>query len=242
MGICSYCGKDKFLTREHIIPSFICEYQKENSKKNTGWINKANKLVGAEAKIKDVCENCNNVILCELDKHAKYVLENAGAFSQNNLCSKATLNYSYDKFLRWIFKVLYNPARASNHNEHSFHCYKDLMLGTDNNDNLLVLCGGIFKFTGTGTPFIFRIAWPPELDNIFDVRLIVIGSFAFHLLIFKPDTSKDIKEAQIQEYLEMFKGLKEISKDSKECELTQLEQTFFESFELQLLRQAGSLH
>lgn len=242
MGICAYCDEDKSLTREHIVPSFICEYQNKISNKNIGWNDKANKLIGGEQAIKDVCGNCNNVILGNLDKHAKYIFEKSGAFSQNNLASKVTLNYCYNKFLRWILKVSYNSARASNNNESIFHCYKGLILGTHDNDELLVLCGGIYKpfelNEGLSNPFLFRIAYPTELNDNFSVRLIVVGSFAFHLLIFEPDISKDMRESKVREYLKTFNGLKEIRKNSKKCTLTQLEQTFFASCEAQLLRQA----
>ncbi len=43
---------------------------------------KIKKMISGEAKIKDVCFHCNNVVLCNLDGYVKNMLERSGFFTE----------------------------------------------------------------------------------------------------------------------------------------------------------------
>lgn len=111
MTTCAYCGSaDKKITGEHIIPSFVYKYQKTKHK-ISGWNEVAKKTIGGETKINDVCENCNNNILGELDAYAKKMLDQHGIFTDVFLQEELELKYDYDLLLRWLLKISFNATR-----------------------------------------------------------------------------------------------------------------------------------
>ena len=62
--VCAYCAKEAPLTREHLWPGGIIKRAKDL---NTSYFGKLNKFIDAELTIKDVCAECNNGPLSELD-------------------------------------------------------------------------------------------------------------------------------------------------------------------------------
>jgi hypothetical protein len=109
MSTCIYCGQEGKMTREHILPSFIYEYQYSTaSGKTIGWQEKSKKMISVEAKIKDVCFHCNNVVLCNLDGYVKNMLERSGFFTECFLKEKVNIDYNYSLLSRWLLKVAFN--------------------------------------------------------------------------------------------------------------------------------------
>jgi hypothetical protein len=113
---CAYCGEQKTaLTREHIFPAAL---DREFSKDGTGmrepyWLDRLDeKMVGGQPTVKDVCPECNNVILSKLDSYGLQLYQrNFHRIAENN--ETVEFDYDYNQLLRWILKLSYNSARAN---------------------------------------------------------------------------------------------------------------------------------
>lgn len=127
MPVCAYCENECSPTREHIIPSFLYRYQKLRGG-HIGWNEGAQKMIGAEAQIKDVCGRCNNGSLHDLDDYGKEFLKNAGVFVENFLNKKQVVHYDYCSLLRWLLKISFNSARASKNQANAFEYRKGFIL------------------------------------------------------------------------------------------------------------------
>lgn len=103
---CAYCGKDGKMTKEHVFPNFINDLIKT---KMLSFINGVDKAFIDDPEIKDVCSNCNNIILSNLDSYAKNLSEK---YFIQHINTKLIFEYSFNSLLRWILKVIYNGCRA----------------------------------------------------------------------------------------------------------------------------------
>ncbi|WP_354443786.1 hypothetical protein [Ottowia thiooxydans] len=117
------------MTREHVIPSFLYKLQKSSGKQFVGWNEVVQKMVGGEAKVKDVCSNCNNGVLSELDAYGKQVLDEAGILVHNYLGRSLVLKYDYARLLRWSLKVSFNSSRTDGAHRHLFEDFVPFILG-----------------------------------------------------------------------------------------------------------------
>ncbi|GIU32363.1 hypothetical protein [Shewanella sp. MBTL60-007] len=256
MGLCVYCDKDKSLTREHILPSFVYKYQESNKKgKTSGWREKPQKIIGGEAVIKDVCAECNNVVLGALDGHAKHVLEKAGVFTSNFKKSTLYLEYNYNELSRWLLKVAYNSSRASGKHQGVFEKFKGFILEESSDSSQFIISVGLFKslkltkdqYHEYGkdldadehryvNPFYPRISWAPQTPAGFSVKQIVIGALVFHVVIFNDGISRDERKRLIKQYLEICKGMSLLRKNEKKAKVCQIPLTFIDSMQHHMLR------
>src|SRR6266702_179908 len=129
MTRCAYCQEKRPLTREHIIPAFICNFQKQLEGSVIGWNEVAQCMVGGEGKIKDVCEDCNNRVLSELDSYGKRLLTDSGLFVQNYTKQELTLQYDYSLLLRWLLKISFNSSRTDGVHSHLFERFIPFIRG-----------------------------------------------------------------------------------------------------------------
>ncbi len=107
--ICAFCRKPGELSREHLYPKFL---YRENGKRFLGFNEAAGKVTVGERVINDVCKDCNNGPLSELDDYgAEYYKLNR--LDQTHIESRVvTVSYDYDRLLRWVLKVSYNSFRT----------------------------------------------------------------------------------------------------------------------------------
>ncbi|HCZ8407769.1 TPA: hypothetical protein O4D63_000093, partial [Proteus mirabilis] len=205
MSTCIYCGKDGKVTKEHILPSFIYEYQRSISHdKAVGWQEKAKKITGGEATIKDTCSDCNNVTLSQLDGYAKNLLKCSGFFTECFLKEQVKINYNYNLLSRWLLKVAFNSSRASGKQLTFFEKYTDIILGENTKLSGFVIFAGLLKpvklthqeiekysyflknsSSGYVNPFFGRISHLELGISEFAVKQIVIGAAIFHIISFK---------------------------------------------------------
>lgn len=95
--------------------------------------------------LRDVCKNCNNVALSNLDSHVsilfkKYFLVPVTAPHD------VTFEYEYKPLHRWLLKVLYNSARADRDRLEGFREHIPYILGTKPEPNThSVVLVGIFE-------------------------------------------------------------------------------------------------
>ncbi|WP_269533510.1 hypothetical protein [Chitinimonas sp. BJYL2] len=127
MPICSYCDQDKAATREHIIPSWY--YQHDPSPDDVGFMERAKgKIVKTELVIRDVCGDCNNGSLSELDAYGKELfLSHLARYVFKD--SSESLCYDYERLVRWLLKISYNSARAHDSDTEILAQYKKIILG-----------------------------------------------------------------------------------------------------------------
>ncbi len=254
MSKCAYCEQDAKPTREHIIPAFIYNYQKENGG-HEGWNDKAGKVLANEAKIKDICAKCNNEALGSLDGHAKVTLDELGVFTQNFLKTSAFLKYDYDNLARWLLKVTFNSARATGNTPTIFKLLVPYMLGQDKTPDNVFILGAIHKpvkltaeemkeykgalpydKAGNSNPFFVRISIIPEFDNDFSVRSFIIGSFIFLVVIFNTGLKIGFKRTKIKRMLKQYKGMVQIKPDKNVTKIEQISLSFLDTQKDQFYR------
>lgn len=174
MKKCSYCGETQYpLTLEHIIPSW---YYKENVQDSRTFSERAkpNKLLKSEIKIKDVCEQCNNVDLSKLDQKGKELFvkffKNQILFNESQL-----FIYNYGELARWLLKISYNSARSNGNDLSILSQYKEVILGKRKIPKSFFLRGyTIFPIKKHGN----KILEAKSLDEIsFKSEWFRIGSF-----------------------------------------------------------------
>ncbi len=257
MAECIYCGKSGKLTREHILPAFIYQhhYQIEGQNNVTGWRENPGKVITGEAKIKDVCAYCNNVILSEYDSHAKGVLESADIFQKNFLLKETTFNYDYQLLSRWLLKVAYNSSRASDKQIDVFENLKTYILNKNIKSNSFFIACGLLKpvkltqdeFIQYGkafglnkpgyiNPFFTRISWPPSSLDGYSVKQIVIGALVFHICVFTDNVNREEKKKVKKRHLESCKNMKIISLNRTKHKATRLPISFIDSMGPHMLR------
>lgn len=261
MGICIYCNKDKKLTREHIIPNFIYEYQKSTEGKFVGWNERAKKLLSSEGVIKDVCEECNNVILGNLDARASKMIKSSGILSENFTDKTITLDYDYSSLIRWVLKVSFNSARAADNFAFRFKKYIPFILDEDISepDDVFLLVGlsmpdyipdhelkelkDLYPHgnlprnnEGLSHPFFVRVGWIPQFDADFVIRVIVIGALVFQIIIFINNIKLGQRRSKVKTWLKSTKGRQMVSSKRKSMVVTQLDQIYLETQEFQFER------
>ncbi|MEM4888663.1 MAG: hypothetical protein QXJ64_04410 [Thermosphaera sp.] len=140
MGECAYCAEEKKLTREHIIPNW---YGVALGVGGSTFVEKApDKLVSADPKIKDVCAQCNNVVLGALDDYGKSLY--IQYFSKPVfLRQKKRFRVDQNILVRWLMKVAYNSARANSADLHVLSNYAKDILNGEGLENILVFCMSI---------------------------------------------------------------------------------------------------
>jgi hypothetical protein len=261
LGICAYCKKDKKLTREHIIPNFLYEYQKKTEGKFVGWVDKAKKVLPVEGVIKDVCELCNNEALGRLDASASKMLKSSGILSVNYINKTLVLDYEYNFLLRWVLKVSYNSSRASDNFPHRFQKYIPYILGDqiDSPDDVFLLAGltkpdyipehekkelfdlfpnGNFPINSDGLshPFYVRVAWMPQFDDDFVIRVLVIGALFLQVIVFVNNIKIGQKRSKVKSWLKSTKGRQIVDEARNKMVVRQLDQVYLETHEFQIER------
>ncbi len=238
------------------MPSFIYQHHyRIESEKVLGWREKPEKVVSGEAKIKDVCANCNNIILSAYDSHAKDVLEGVNIFQKNYLAKEALLQYDYQLLSKWLLKVAYNSSRASDKQVGEFEKFKDyIVCKSDTCPDYFIACGilkpvklskeetenygeafGIEK-PGYINPFFTRISWIPNSPKEYTVKQIVIGALVFHVCIFIGEIERQERKRIKKQYTELCKNMQIISPNKKKLKILQLPISFIDSMSPHMMR------
>lgn len=96
---CAYCDREAQLTREHVVPNFL---YKANPLAKFGYNLRADKFMTWEAQVKDVCADCNNHYLSEVDSYAKRFFK--ANQIENMVTTEKTVRITYDH--SWLSRVL----------------------------------------------------------------------------------------------------------------------------------------
>jgi hypothetical protein len=202
MPACVYCGQDGVLTREHVVPSFLYDYvDREALGGLTGWNEATKSRVGGEHKVKDVCANCNNIVLSTLDAYGKEFLSTNGLLAPLYV-EKLRVRYDYDLLLRWLLKIQFNAARASKFTSPPSAEHVDYILNGRNRppqNRVFLLCEllrphkiehpgspyiGAANSEGLCNPFLVRLTrthLEPRMAEDLQIESVCFGGLFFHL-------------------------------------------------------------
>lgn len=195
MQLYAYCKKENKFTREHIWPKSIIERQFSNTAKYT-YNSKNNNFYIGEPVTKDVCSECNNQKLSNIDNcliqaYEKYfcniIHSGDGVFFE----------YNYENLLRGLLKISFNSARsqenksiASAHEQFANYIlnggYKRnvmlrLQIVTDTKEIDIVTREE--KIFSPKSLRVDTIPYDGFLRNRFLVRIVAINSFYFYIII-----------------------------------------------------------
>lgn len=207
---CAYCDRNEKPTREHLFPRSIVTASELDP---INLVPRLAKFIpGDGGVIRDVCGVCNNEHLSALDDYAGTVFrDRLAAF----VTSPAPLALSIDWhiFVRWLFKVAFNFARAHSHPgvAEPYRAYRQFMLFGESAPPFrayvqVVLPAPIppdtsmriaekFRKLGYLPPHILRngrIASPSFGEAFHDVRLVGLHSYLFYLVVPRPDVGRAI--------------------------------------------------
>ena len=202
MAECVYCGTDKGLTREHLWPKCLIERTKHQSEI---FLKAADRIIGGEPAIKDVCKKCNNIHLSNLDQYISNLFD--AYFNKFvNIDDIIQFKFNYNYLSRWLLKTCYNSKRANNpENAIYFHQYKNYIIeGKSTPKNLFIFLQLIIPYK---IPEIERRQLSKELQHLkeippdytrtgdilladnayeeFFVNFVIINSYCFYLYFLK---------------------------------------------------------
>ena len=258
MPICAYCKQERPATREHVIPSFLYAFQKSFGDGIIGWNEVVEKMVGGEAKIKDVCAECNNGALSDLDAYGKHFLKGSGLLVHNYLKSSLSLAFDYPQLLRWIMKISFNSSRTDGAHSHLFEEFTPFILGKEpappryrvallaylarpvelNESQFL---NEPFKTAARGArtfnPFLIRISYGViSADANFTLRLVMLGPLVLYLPFFNPGTLPGHAASSIRRLKKFAQGAEELTPAKRHIELRAGDRTFLDLYEHQVQR------
>lgn len=257
MTICAYCQQDRQATREHIIPSFIYAFQKELEQSVTGWNEVANKMIKGEAKIKDVCAECNNGVLGQLDSYGKQFLSESGLLVQNYTKISLSLKYDYSLLLRWLLKVSFNSSRTDGVQSSVFKEHVPYILGLDppppryrvailvylsapviieNDSSFPQSFIAIAQGSSRLNPFLVRLGYGGVSNDRYIHRINVLGPAVFQLVLFNDGILPGHAAAEIRSIVKAQPGAVELNQKRGQVLLSAGKQTWFDLYGPQIIR------
>jgi len=217
---CAYCDNPCTPTREHVIPDW---YGKTPGESSTFNARSPMKQLSGDILVKDVCPNCNNIVLGALDAYAKELYDR---FFASPVYQGETVDFEYDadRLVRWLLKVSYNSGRAQNADVRILRDYRKVMLGEE------PITGHVRCWVSLTTPTYFdekntpRPAMPHERgdENVEEPRwfritqfrmadhrgdylvqrLVLINSFRFTILVDRKDS--DLPSIEMDTWIAAF--------------------------------------
>lgn len=224
LKVCAYCGRAGTFTREHVFPSWL-QKRVPPPEKNLQYFDRLRRFVDGDITIKDVCPECNNVLLSALDG---YMAELYDSFLKYFVRSGQSVQFKYrfDYLARWLLKTAYNMARAGNSDivDELSKCAEYILHGRQRPQGLAVFVRLIIphridpadahllpesiKREGEIVPYMVRVAKDgnPVVAKYESMlafyRIVAVNSYYFHLLVPKsgqysrPDWRKVLRQFQ----------------------------------------------
>jgi hypothetical protein len=258
MTVCAYCQQDRPPTREHVIPAFMYDFQKQLERSVTGWNEVAQRMVGGEGKVKDVCADCNNRVLGELDAYGKRMLGASGLLVHNYTRRDLTLEYDYALLLRWLLKVSFNSSRTDGAHSPLFERYVPFMRGLGPLPSRSQVCVLLYlaqpeilgqsriaeepfvQITNGSSllnPFLVRICYggiPGEERYV--LRLNIFGPAVFYLMMFKDVILPGHAASAIRRLTKVSPGAVELNPRQKVVNVRAGEKSWLDLYEHQVAR------
>jgi len=198
------------LTKEHVWPSCFMDRIGRGS---AHYSPKSGNVHGSDYVVRDVCSECNNVHLAELDKYFcdlydRHLSVLLGADEA------VVLNYNYDLLCRVLLKIAYNTARSAGSESAPFRRLLPYILRGDRCPSGVALIAelvsptfiedrsGPIPVVKEVRPNMYRSALGQLLTphgSAVLVRVVAVNSFFFHLLTAKgPDELQSFELARAE--------------------------------------------
>jgi hypothetical protein len=200
---CAYCGSEGVFTREHIWPRGIIRRAPDYEARYFG---KVDKVLSSEHVTRDVCADCNNGALSELDEYGCLLFDNY--FCQSDIAkTRVHFKYDYDLLLRWLLKISYNSSRSVGvDTEHLRRCVpyivgaeariRDVWLFAILIEPLSRIADGMHKVVPPQGVRAARVGGAEEQNLPFIVRLVGLNAFYFLIVITKEGEKADFALAR----------------------------------------------
>lgn len=199
------------MTLEHVVPAFAYAFQKKIESKVVGWNEVAEKMVGGEHGVRDVCAACNNGVLSKLDEYGKDVLSKTGILTPTFSKLGLSMSYDYSLLSRWLLKISFNSSRTDGAHRHLFESFVPFILGNEPlppRSKLALLAflaaptvpseehkskepyASAIGQSNRFNPFLVRICYGfyQPRDNC-TPRLVILGPLVFYMLVFNEGVS-----------------------------------------------------
>lgn len=251
------------MTREHLIPAFMYEYQKQFTP-FIGWSEPAGQMVRSELQIRDVCASCNNGPLSALDDYGRRMLTENGLLVRNFVKARLTLAFDYDLLVRWLLKLSFNSSRTDGTHSHLFEPFIPYILHGHRHDRprrseiavAAYLAGpavfdgrtredlqslSLADSEGSCNPFLVRLAWGGFADRHTNylLRLNILGAACFFMLFFGSGVLPGHAAASIRGFTKATQGARELSPSAHSVLLPQGSMSWLDLYGPQLVRQRG---
>lgn len=117
------------MSREHLLPRAIDDLISHEHNGGHYFLEKSpSKFLQAAPAIRDVCCDCNNGVLSQLDAYAFGLFrDHCGTCLRKG--DKVRISYDWELLSRWLLKVHYNSARIHNREVEIIRPYRDYILG-----------------------------------------------------------------------------------------------------------------
>lgn len=231
MTLCAYCKQERSLTREHIIPKW---YINATSRRDVFNLRAPIAQTRGELVIKDVCAECNNKYLGDLDGYGKELYEKYMKKAVN-LNESVLFQYDKNKLVRWLLKLSYNSARANDSDTVILSQFGSQILGKEKiSAHVRVFASLISPTSVENYPEIkdsgeskqaksvypdwfrltqLRMSFDPSINAV--QRQVIINSFSFTILAVAPDSylPNTQLERLSQEFIQLLPNAKAL--DSK---------------------------
>jgi hypothetical protein len=243
MTTCAYCERINVkITKEHLFPACLHQRIAEANKRlfeeeQFFYLSKIDKLISSEPKVKDVCSECNNGVLSELDNYAclqwdKFfhkILERE---------ERITFEYNYNLLLRWLLKMSYNSARVQNSGTKQLGICKDYILGKSGKPDNVVLHLQLTypsELTEQDKTFVKEkgllkiIRYEPRLNRVGHViymtskgygrviRAIYLQSYVFLIHLFPTSVSIQERNSNLRDFQKKLYYAKRLEESSSSC-------------------------
>jgi hypothetical protein len=109
---CAFCDRAGPLTKEHLWPKSLHKRLEDASSgnKNYFWLKRLKQEIASEPQVRDVCANCNNGVLSELDSYICDLFD-AQLIHMPKQHETVTFSFDYHLLKRWLLKLSFNSAR-----------------------------------------------------------------------------------------------------------------------------------
>lgn len=165
----------------------------------------------AEMVISDVCAECNNTKLSELDSYFCSLYDSY--FKEYHEEKKPfTFSYDYDLLLRSLLKITYNSSRTITRENNFLEKFKNLILnGGENSESIIIKLDIITPTILAEGKFYPKSARCGKFDvgiktDNFHLRVISVNSFYFYILISNDDYIPENIFPELQSLIQRIPG------------------------------------
>lgn len=153
-SMCSYCKEPATITKEHLWPAALHKrlYAANEQTRSCFWLARLQRIIPAEPQIRDVCTQCNNVTLSELDSYICNLFDST-FINIIKYDEVVQFEYSYHLLKRWLLKMSYNSSRI-----HDSLDRREL-------ERLLPYILGKHDRLGRSVQLFVQLVYPEEIDE-----------------------------------------------------------------------------